>query len=88
MVFSDDENSQTYYFESLTIIVGKIKEMVEKGYFMEGDVRVPGAEREPEPDSEEAVVYGDLFSTGLLMPLHPTLADRFIERPPMRIVQP
>jgi hypothetical protein len=55
---------------------------------MAGEVRAPGAERVLEPDSKEAVVYGDLFSTGLRMPLHPTLADRFMERPPMRIVQP
>jgi hypothetical protein len=34
---SDDENSQTYYFWPSTITRGKIKEMVEKGYFAEGE---------------------------------------------------
>jgi hypothetical protein len=32
---SDDENSRTYYFGASTITLGKIKEMVEKGYFAE-----------------------------------------------------
>jgi hypothetical protein len=47
---SDDENSRTYYFGPLSITVGKIKEMVEKGYFMEGKGRAPRAETVPEPD--------------------------------------
>jgi hypothetical protein len=33
---SGNENSRTCYFGSSTITVGKIKEMVEKGYFPEG----------------------------------------------------
>jgi hypothetical protein len=33
---SDDDNSRTYYFGPSTITRGKIKEMVEKGYFAEG----------------------------------------------------
>jgi hypothetical protein len=44
---SNDENSWTYYFGLSTITVGKIKEMVEKGYFKEGEARVPGAEMVP-----------------------------------------
>jgi hypothetical protein len=47
---SCNENSQTYYFKSSTITVGKIKEMVEKGYFPEGRARTPGAETMSELD--------------------------------------
>jgi hypothetical protein len=41
---SDDENLRTYYFRSSTITVGKTYEMEEKGYFLEGKARAPGAE--------------------------------------------
>jgi hypothetical protein len=34
---SNDGNSRTYYFGPSTITRGKIKEMVEKGYFAEGE---------------------------------------------------
>jgi hypothetical protein len=68
---SNDENSRTYYFGSSTIAVGKIKEMVEKGYFVKGEAHAPEAETLPEPDSDEAIVYEDFFVTGLRMPSHP-----------------
>jgi hypothetical protein len=71
---SDDENSQSY-FGSLTITVGKIKEMVEKGYFVDGDARALGAEIVPEPDNDEAVVYEDFFVASLRMTPHPVLDD-------------
>jgi hypothetical protein len=29
----------------------------------------------PEPNDDEAMVYEDIFVTGLCMPLHPALAD-------------
>jgi hypothetical protein len=72
---SDNENSWTYYFQSLTITVGKIKEMEEKGYFPEDEAHAPGAKIVLEPNDDEAVVYKDFFVTGLCMPLHPALAD-------------
>jgi hypothetical protein len=72
---SNDENSRTYYFQSLTITGGKIMEMVEKGYFIDGEARAPGAEIVLELDNDEAVVYEDFFVAGLRMPRHPTLAD-------------
>jgi hypothetical protein len=72
---SDDENSQTYYFRSSTIIVSKIKEMVEKGYFADGKACALRAETVLEPESEEAIVYEDFFLVGLRMPLHLALAD-------------
>jgi hypothetical protein len=37
----DNEKSRTYYFGSLTITIGKIKEMEEKGYFTEDEARTP-----------------------------------------------
>jgi hypothetical protein len=72
---SGNENSRTYYFGSSTITVGKIKEMVEKGYFLEGGARAPGTETVPELDDDEVVVYKYFFVAGLRMPPHPALAD-------------
>jgi hypothetical protein len=59
--FSMSENSRTYYFRSLTITVGKINKMLEKGYFPKGGARAPGAEIVPEPNNDEVVVYEDFF---------------------------
>jgi hypothetical protein len=72
---SNDENSRTYYFGSSTITIGKIKEMVEKGYFLEGEPRAPRAETVLEPDNDEAIVYKDFFVASLRIPSHPSLAD-------------
>jgi hypothetical protein len=72
---SDGENSRMYYFGSSTITMGKVKEMVEKGYFSEGGARESGAKTMPEPDDNEVVVYGDFFITGLRMPPHPALTN-------------
>jgi hypothetical protein len=58
---SSSENSWTCYFGSSTITVGKINEMVEKGYFSEGEARAPGAEIVLELDNDKAVVYEDFF---------------------------
>jgi hypothetical protein len=76
---SNDKNSQTYYFGSSTITVGKIKKMVEKGYFTEGEGHAFGGETVPEPDSDEAIVYEDFFVADLRMPPHPTLADLLLK---------
>jgi hypothetical protein len=72
---ADNENSWTYYFRSLTITVGKSKEMVEKGYFVEGEAHPLGAKTVLEPDNNVAMVYKDFFIAGLCMPPHPALAD-------------
>jgi hypothetical protein len=69
---SDDENSRTYYFGVSTITLGKINEMVEKGYFAEGEARAPRVEAVSEPDNDEAVMYEDFFIIGLCMHPHPT----------------
>jgi hypothetical protein len=76
---SDDENLHAYYFGSSTIIVGKIKEMVERGYFVEGEAHAPGAKTVSEPENDEGVVYEDFFVAGLHMPPHPALADIFLK---------
>jgi hypothetical protein len=49
--------------------------MEEKGYFLEGEARAPGAETVLEPNGDETVVYEDFFITGLRMPPHLALAD-------------
>jgi hypothetical protein len=72
---SGNENSRTYYFGSSTITVGKIKEMVEKGYFTKGGAWAPGAETVLESEDDEAMVYKDFFVAGLCVPPHPALAD-------------
>jgi hypothetical protein len=58
---SDNENSHTYNFGASTITLGHIKEMEEKGYFVNGEARAPGAETMPEPDDDEAIMYEDFF---------------------------
>jgi hypothetical protein len=72
---SNDENSRTYYFGSSTVTVGKIKEMMENGYFVEGKARAHGGETVPELDSNEVIMYEEFFVAGLHMPPHPALAD-------------
>jgi hypothetical protein len=72
---SDNENSQTYNFGSSTITLGRIKEMVEKGYFADGEARAPGAGIVPKPDEDEAVMYEYFFVAGLHMPLYHALMD-------------
>jgi hypothetical protein len=72
---SDSAKPRMCYFGSSTITVGKIKEMEERGYFPEGEVRAPGTETVPEPNDDEAIVYKDFFIVCLCMPLHPTLVD-------------
>jgi hypothetical protein len=72
---SDNAKLWTCYFGSSTIMVGKIIEMEERGYFPEGEGRAPGAETVPEPNGDEAVVYEDFFIVGLRKPLHLALTD-------------
>jgi hypothetical protein len=72
---SDGENSQTYYFGASTLTLGKIKEMVKKGYFAEGKARAPTAEAVSEPDPDKAIVYENFFIASLCMHLHPALAN-------------
>jgi hypothetical protein len=59
---SDDENSQTYNFGASTITMGRIKEMMEKSYFADGDAHTLVAETMSEPENDEAFVYEDFFS--------------------------
>jgi hypothetical protein len=71
----DNTKLRTCYFGSSIISVSKIKEMEERGYFLEGEGRAPGAETVLEPNGDEGVIYEDFFITGLCMPLHPALID-------------
>jgi hypothetical protein len=72
---SDNENSWTYNFGACTITLGYIKEMSEKGYFVNGEARAPWEEIMLEPDEDKAIMYEDFFITGLRMPPHPTFVD-------------
>jgi hypothetical protein len=78
---SDNAKLWTCYFGSLTITVGKIKEMEEKGYFPEGEGRAHGAETVPEPNGDKVVVYENFFIAGLCMPPHPALVDILLHFP-------
>jgi hypothetical protein len=71
---SNDQNSWTYNFEASTITLGRIKEMVGKGYFVDDEARAPRAEAVLEPEDNEVVVYEDFFIASLCMPLHLVLA--------------
>jgi hypothetical protein len=62
-------------FGASTITLGRIKEIVEKGYFADGEARAPKAEAVPETDNDEDVVFQDFFVASLRMPPHPVLTD-------------
>jgi hypothetical protein len=51
---SNNAKLWTSYFESSAIMIGKIKEMEEKGYFLEGEAHAPGAEIVMEPNCRHA----------------------------------
>jgi hypothetical protein len=67
---SDNAKLHMCYFRSLTITVGKIKEMEEKCYFPDGEARASGAETVPEPNGDKAITYEDSLIISLCMPLH------------------
>jgi hypothetical protein len=57
------------------VTVSRIWEMINRGYFTEGGVHVPGVETVPEPENDEAAMFEYFFTTSLRMPPHPVLAD-------------
>jgi hypothetical protein len=57
----DDTKLRTCYFGSSTIMVSKIKEMEERGYFPEDKAHALGAKTVPEPNGDETMVYEDFF---------------------------
>jgi hypothetical protein len=72
---SDNENSRTYCFGASTITLSCIKEMSDKGYFVEGEVWVPGEEMMSELNEDKAVVFKYFFVAGLCMPPLSALVD-------------
>jgi hypothetical protein len=44
-------------------------------YFLKGYGRLPSAESVPDPQTNEAMVFEDFFTAGLLMLPHPILLD-------------
>jgi hypothetical protein len=66
-------SGMTFDFDS-TIGNCQIRMMEGPGYFAKGFAQAPGSELVPEPWVDEAVVFEDLFATGLHMPPHPALA--------------
>jgi hypothetical protein len=72
-----DEGPRTwsYYFGSSTVMVSRIRRMINHGYFAKGIGREPEEETVPEPHTDEAVVFEEFFVAGLRMPPHPVLAD-------------
>jgi hypothetical protein len=74
-ILSEGILARTHYFRSLTITVGKIKEMEENGYFMKDEAHAHGAETVPEPNDNKATLYKFFFITSLRMPPHPVVAN-------------
>jgi hypothetical protein len=72
-----DERSRTwsYFFGPLTVMVSRIRGMIDNGYFAEGIGREPGEEIVSEPQSDEAMVFEEFFAARLRMPPHPILSD-------------
>jgi hypothetical protein len=58
-----------------TITLARIREMAEKGYFMEGEAHPVGEETTLEPQDDEAVIFEDFSIEGLQMPPHPALVN-------------
>jgi hypothetical protein len=76
---SNNKNLQTYNIGASTITLSRIKEMVEIGYFVDGEARAPEAKAVPKLDDDEAVMYEGFFVAGLCMPPHPALADILLQ---------
>jgi hypothetical protein len=76
---SDNENSRTYYFGSSTITVGKIKEMVEKGYSRKAKLARRGLKQCWSPTAMKPLCMKIFFVAGLHMPPHPALPDIFLK---------
>jgi hypothetical protein len=57
------------------VTVSRIREMIDRGYFIEDIARVRGEETVPEPNGDEAVVFEEFFTTGVRMPLHLVLSN-------------
>jgi hypothetical protein len=65
----------TFDFSASNASKARIRVMERVSYFLKGHTRLPGLETVPTPRADEAVVFRDLFSVGLHMPLHPVLTD-------------
>jgi hypothetical protein len=59
---SDNAKLRTCYFGSSTIMVGKLKEMEEKGYFLEDEAHASRAETVPDTNGDKVVIYEDFLS--------------------------
>jgi hypothetical protein len=70
-----DESSWMYCFGASTTTLDRIREMVEKGYFSDGEAWAPREKTTSELNDDEAVVFEDFFFTSLQMPPHSTLID-------------
>jgi hypothetical protein len=72
-----DEGSYTwsYLFGPSTVTVKRIQGMIDNGYFAEGMGCEHGGETVLEPQADEAVIFEELFTARLRMPLHPVLSN-------------
>jgi hypothetical protein len=66
----------TYNFGQSTMTKAHLVSLGSHGhYFPKGYGRPPGVESVPNPRSDEAVMFEDLFAAGLRIPPHPILLD-------------
>jgi hypothetical protein len=69
------KSSWSYVFGPSTITVGRIRKTASLYYFDEGDVRESREEVILEPADYEAIVFEEIFTTGLRMPPQPALIN-------------
>jgi hypothetical protein len=55
--------------------VGHIHQLESLSYFVEDSAREPSEESVPGPADNEAIVFEEFFTTGLLMPPHPAFTE-------------
>jgi hypothetical protein len=80
---SGNESSHTYCLSMSTITLSRIREMAEKGYFVEGEAWAAGEETILGPQEDEAVIFEDFFVVVSRMPPHPALADILLKFQPL-----
>jgi hypothetical protein len=73
------ESTWSYDFGPSIITVGRIRQLEALGYFAEGSAHEPGEEVIPELAANEAVVFEEFFTVGLLMLPHPVLTDILVK---------
>jgi hypothetical protein len=73
------ESSRSNDFGPSNVTVGHIRQLEALGYFVEGSTREPGEEVIPKPIVDEAIVFEEVFASGLRMSPYPALTDILVK---------